>query len=256
MNASWSMVFGALLAGLVGGFMIPVRPEIRDVPTITAAKKPEPAKSAAADKPATPVAAKAQDATEVRRIPITEAAVEEPKPAASMNNNNRADANSCAKEAWPYRSPNCLDRTATVAPAATVETRRVEPTSGLTDKGAATAAAAKPEPTKAEPVKPEATKPEPKVVAAPPAREQRTEPAPPAEQAAVRSNEEPRAEAADERPAAKSAKQTRRATRRSNRNTVDFNDGIPTRVYLRGPDGRLYLAPEYQPSGRPIYFVR
>ena len=48
MNPTWGMVLSALLAGVVGGFMIPVRPEIRDVPALT--KTAEPAKVLAADK--------------------------------------------------------------------------------------------------------------------------------------------------------------------------------------------------------------
>lgn len=258
MNASWSMVLGALLAGLVGGFMIPVRPEIRDVPALTASKATEPAKTVAADNAPAPVAAKADSPADVRKVPLTQAASAGTGPAAART---QPDGN-CATEAWPYRSPNCLDRTANVAPAETVEARPVEPTANWRDgtSGTAAAAAAKPEPAKSEPAKTETAKtepakPEPKVVSAP-AREEQAEPAAPAGQPAAGSGDEPRAQAANERPEAKPAKQPRRAHRRTNRNTVDLNDGIPTRIYLRGPDGRLYLAPEYQPSGRTVYFVR
>jgi hypothetical protein len=276
MNASWSMVFGALLAGLVGGFMIPARPEIRDVPALTA-KATEPAKKSTDDKVVTPVAAKAD--TPVRQIPLTETAAKEPKP------DDEAGANSCAEETWPNRSANCLDRTATVAPAGTVPARRIEPKASPQEKKSATTTVAAPEPTpaptppapkaaeapapKIEPAKSEPVKSEQKVVTAPPAREERTErapppaqaaaprPAPQTEQAATRpsSAPEPRAQTND-RQEASSEQQPRRAARRTNRHVrEDFDDGIPTRIYLRGPDGRLYLAPEHRPSGRQTFYI-
>ncbi|HEX5777382.1 MAG TPA: hypothetical protein VFY21_00945 [Xanthobacteraceae bacterium] len=254
MNASWSMVFGALLAGTVGGFMIPVRPEIRDVPALTASKATEATKKPAADKTAsTPTTAKAENASDARKIPLTEATSKSAEPNAQAESNRQTDANSCAKETWPYRSPNCLDRTAKVAPADTVvPARPVDPAVSLRDDQK-TETASKPEINTA---KPETAKSQQKVVSTPPAREERSErPAPQPEQASTRPADEPRAQAANERQE-RSTNKPRRSTRRVNRDPVDLDDGIPTRIYLRGPDGRLYLAPEYRPSGRTVYYMR
>ncbi len=269
MNASWSMVFGALLAGTVGGFMIPVRPEIRDVPALTASKATEPAKKAAgADKAvSTPVAAKTENGAEVRKIPLTEQA----SATAASNDTAQAAASSlqtgpqsCEKETWPYRSPTCLDRSAKVAPADTVvSARRVDPAVSMKDKdknnwktttatepGAKPAAPA-PKTAETPAPKPEPAKSEPKVASTPAHREEAAErPATQPEQASTRADE-PRAQAVNER-----REKPRRSARRVNRNAPDFDDGIPTRIYLRGPDGRLYLAPEYRPSGREIYIMR
>jgi hypothetical protein len=310
MNASWSMVLGALLAGTVGGFMIPVRPEIRDVPAISASKTTEPARKSASDKNSTPATT---ENAEVRQIPVTESAAKTSEPAA------QADATSCERQTWPNQSPNCLDRSTKVAPAATVvPARRIDPAVGVQDKSAsstetksvaapapATAApsaetksVATPAPATAAPSaetkivatpapptaapkqetvaapKPEPAKPKPKVASTPPAREDRAErPAQPeaqpareareqsterparTEQASTPPTEEPRAHSAAERNN-QAAERPRRSTRRVNRNAPDFNDDIPTRIYLRGPDGRLYLAPEYRPAGREVYIMR
>lgn len=293
MNASWTMVIGALLAGTVGGFMIPVRPEIRDVPAISASKATEPAKKSAADKNPTPATT---ENAEVRQIPVTESAARKSEPAA------QADATSCERQAWPNQSPNCLDRSVKIAPAETVvPARRVDPAVGVQDKsapsaetksvaapapatvapGAETKSVATPAPATVAPKqeaiaapKPEPVKPKPKVASTPPAREERAErpaqpEAQPAREAREQSTERPaRAEQASTPPADEPRAQTtveknnqaverpRRSTRRANRNATDFNDDIPTRIYLRGPDGRLYLAPEYRPAGREVYIMR
>jgi hypothetical protein len=304
------MVLGALLAGTVGGFMIPVRPEIRDVPAISASKTTEPARKSASDKNSTPATT---ENAEVRQIPVTESAAKTSEPAA------QADATSCERQTWPNQSPNCLDRSTRVAPAATVvPARRIDPAVGVQDKSAsstetksvaapapATAApsaetksVATPAPATAAPSaetktvatpapptaapkqetvaapKPEPAKPKPKVASTPPAREDRAErPAQPeaqpareareqsterparTEQASTPPTEEPRAHTTAERNS-QAAERPRRSTRRVNRNAPDFNDDIPTRIYLRGPDGRLYLAPEYRPAGREVYIMR
>ena len=264
MNASWSMVFGALLAGIVGGFMIPVRPEIRDVPALTASKATEPVKKTAADK----------GNDEVRKIPLTEAAAkdsaaaEDSKPAVQTTAKN--GAGDCAKETWPYRSPSCLDRTAKLAPPDTVvAARRVDPTVSLQDKDTQKTMTAAAEPAskaaEAPAPKPEPAKSEQKVVTSPAHREEQAERsapqpeqastrrAPQPEQVSTRAASEPRAQS-NGREEATANPPPRRAARRVNRDR--FDDGIPTRIYLRGPDGRLYLAPEYRPSGRTVYFVR
>jgi hypothetical protein len=286
MNASWPMVIGALLAGTVGGILIPTRAEIRDVPAITASRTTEPAA-----KKVTATPAKADESADVRKVPLAEQTSANSQPAAEAN--AQAEAIPCERQAWPNQTPDCLDRSAKIAPAETVPARRIDP--AVSDakkpesrdelKAVATpapaapapvaAAAPKPEPAapKPEPVAPKAepAKPQPKVASTPPAREEpAAQPEPAAvqpareardgrsarparpQQTATRSNE-PRAETAAE-DSDEVVERPRRSTRRVTRD--DLDDGIPTRIYLRGPDGRLYLAPEYRPSGRSVYIMR
>jgi hypothetical protein len=287
MNASWPMVIAALTAGTLGGFLIPMRAEIRDVPSISRAKEPAEKTVSAA----TPV--KAGETAEIRKIGLTEPTAPNAQLAEEKTTSTQAEEIPCERQAWPNQTPNCLDRSAKVAPAKTVPARRIDPAVTVADKPepqpeakavesksettsvaapapAAPAAAAvvtpKAEPVAAPKAEP-AVKPLPKVVSAPPAREERAAPpqpeqaavqpareerSPRPQQTATRSNE-PRAETAaqeDDRRAERPRRSTRRVT------PDDLDDAIPTRIYLRGPDGRLYLAPEYRPSGRTVYYVR
>jgi hypothetical protein len=263
MNASWPMVIGALLAGTVGGILIPTRAEIRDVPAITASRTTEPAA-----KKVTATPAKADESADVRKVPLAEQTSANSQPAAEAN--AQAEAIPCERQAWPNQTPDCLDRSAKIAPAETVPARRIDP--AVSDakkpesrdelKAVATPAPAAPAPVAAAAPKPEPAAPKPEPVApkaepaaVQPAREARdgrsARPARP-QQTATRSNE-PRAETAAE-DSDEVVERPRRSTRRVTRD--DLDDGIPTRIYLRGPDGRLYLAPEYRPSGRSVYIMR
>jgi hypothetical protein len=286
MNASWPIVLAALVAGTLGGFMIPTRPEIRDVPALTAPRAKEPV---AKDVTATP--AKAEAAADIPNTEQNTGATQQSD--TPKTRNAQAEAIPCERQAWPNQTPNCLDRSAELPDAETVPVRRVDPAVSVADKpeptretkskaetktvaapSPAPEAAPKPEPAKPEPVaapKAAPAKPQPKVVSAPPARnderasqpdqagaqsaretrEERNERRALTQQTATRSNE-PRAEtSADEDDV---VERPRRPARRVTRDELD--DGIPTRIYLRGPDGRLYLAPQYRPSGRTIYYVR
>jgi hypothetical protein len=280
MNASWPMVIGALLAGTVGGILIPTRAEIRDVPAITASRTTEPAA-----KKVTATPAKADESADIRKVPLAEQTPANSQPAAEPK--GQAEAIPCERQAWPNQTPNCLDRSAKVAPAETVPARRIDPAVSDANKpesrdelkavdtpapaspAPVAAAAPKPEPVAAP--KAEPAKPQPKVASTPPVREEpAAQPEPAAvqparearngrnarparpQQTATRSNE-PRAETAAE-DSDEVVERPRRSTRRVTRD--DLDDGIPTRIYLRGPDGRLYLAPEYRPSGRSVYIMR
>ncbi len=229
MNPTWSTVFGALLAGAIGGFMIPARPEIRDVPALT--KTAEPAEVSQAAASGTPEqAAKDQ---KIRAIPLTQPDAKpvraETKAGQEQQQAGGAQqkaAASCATEQWPYRTPNCLDRTATVEANTTVSTKPTEP------KVNAAGSPAKPAP-------------EQKSASAPET--------PPASASTETSRE------AQSAPAAKrsaSRTENRRPARRSERRMEsDLRGRMPPRVYLRGPDGRYYVTPEYGYGPPPPYYA-
>src|SRR5688572_18508156 len=100
MYATWPMVFAALAAGAVGGFVIPDRPQSRPEAVSKASDIPQviPALRASVQKPV--------EVKETKAIP------EQPAPAAKD-----AATESCATPSWPYRTAGCLDRTAALEPA-------------------------------------------------------------------------------------------------------------------------------------------
>jgi hypothetical protein len=230
MYPTWPMVFAALVVGALAGFMQPDRPASRP-----------------ASAPATPVQAKAaipenEKSDGIRSVPLTKVTGSEDNGTSSAkarSNSEPVATAGCASKTWPYRVADCLDRTARVAPASTVvKAKRVDPAAMLAD-----AAPAKADTTP----KHESAPTRQKVVAAPAPAEKAERPA-----EAAPAAEAPRA-AAQSEPTARVT--PRRPPQRLSRD-LDFNDGIPTRVYLRGPDGRLYLAPEFRPEGRNRYYAR
>lgn len=260
MNPSWSMVLGALLAGTVGGFMVPVRPEIRDVPALTKVAEPGKSESASAgvgqtavENRTTPAKASVGQAGQsqgVRKIPLTDANTKGARAEAKAEQDQApqtAAAASCSTERWPYRTPNCLDRSAAVAKAdVTVSTKPVEPKVSVRDT--------------AQPETKSAQKP------ASPPDEQQASADPDGQQASADTDEQQASADTDAKPEkakpasapkrSASRSDGRRSARRSARRTeTNFNDGIPTRVYLRGPDGRYYLAPEYRFRAPPRYYA-
>ena len=249
MFASWPMVFGALVAGLVAGFLIPEAKQPTRPPSSTvAAKTSDPAKTSEQ-----PKAVEQAKASETAKAP-------EPKVAAPATNNASAPAtqsaanDDCERQTWPYLTPNCLDRSAqTATPDVVVQTKATEPKpvndserkpepvqasaaaavsgapkadTNASTKSAATAAA------------PDETRPadrhQPAQAAAP---EKQVTPTP--EKSARRPAARARAEAIDEpvRPRAERYRGERRYA-----GQIEDEDDRP--VYIRR-GGRLYLAPEY-----------
>lgn len=253
MHPTWPMVFGALLAGALGGFIVPDKPRSQPTPAVSenTSSKPAPLKAKREIE-----AAQTEDES-IRSVPLTKTATtttsQDTAPATSQDTAPapaqkplEAEAPAgCAIKTWPYRIAGCFDRSAPATTASTVNVKRVDP--------AATMSAEAPPKSEAPAPKQEAAAPKQKVVTAPPPP-QRQENRP--ETAAAPAPEPARAEAI--RPAAASEPQQREVRRpqRQISREVEFDDGIPTRIYRRGPDGRLYLAPEYRPAERQIYYVR
>lgn len=243
MHATWPMVFGALLAGAVGGFIVPDKPLSRATPAVSEStgSKPTPLK-AKRDRDAVQA-----DDESIRLVPLTKAAnTENVVPASKPENEAPAPApkqieaetpGGCAIKTWPYRIAGCFDRTAPPTAASTVNAKRVEPTAALSAQA---------------PAKSEPAPQKQKIVAAPPPQKSENRPeaaAPPAEPVPAR------AEAVRPVQSAPRQREARRPQRQLSRE-LDLDDGVPTRIYLRGPDGRLYLAPEHRPSGQYRYYVR
>jgi hypothetical protein len=220
------MVAAALVAGLIGGFIIPDRP--RSMPSAVETQV------ASTDK-----ADKKSRAETTATVPSAQSS----KPVRSHDNADSAgqsqaptrDRNSCAIETWPYRTPNCLDRTATVEPTHTVvNARRIDPSVNLV---------------KGEEKSTEATaKSRQKIVSAPPARDEaaNAKNATPANHAPSEKSLEPTAEPAP----------VRRPARRASDLSLNPEWRGAPRTYIRGPDGRLYLAPEYRPAPTRYYYIR
>lgn len=261
MNASWPLVFGALAAGTIVGVMSPVRPEIRDVPALT--KPVDPAKIAAAA-PTEQQASAVRDLprakqSDIRKIPLTQAgatndANSEQEAATEAPKQSTSTTSPCTTENSRSGTPGCLDRSATVAdPAVVVDTKRIDPVAGVRETA---------EPiVRGDAASPAASTSRQKVVSAPaqPAENAKPEPMPAAEKpksaevqqaSANAEDDDPELTAERERPAARPER------RRPGRTRTNLNDGIPTRVYLRGPDGRLYLAPEYRFRGPATVYRR
>lgn len=226
MYSTWPMVAAALVAGLIGGFIIPDRP--RSMPS---AVETQSASTEQADKKSraeiTATVSSAQSSEPVRSHDSTVPA--------GQTHASTQDRNSCAIETWPYRTPNCLDRTATVEPTHTVvNATRVDPSVNLMKgEGKSTD---------------DAAKSKQKVVSAPPARDEaaNAKKASPANPAPSEKKFEPTAESAPVR---------RPARRASDLSPNPEWRGAP-RTYIRGPDGRLYLAPEYRPDPTRYYYIR
>jgi hypothetical protein len=258
------MVGGALLAGVLGGFIIPDRPEPRRATTATVSSSPI-AKTSANGATSAPQKEQQGSGEKIRTVPLERSTAAEPEDrddttngTSAGNTSERKNASSCVQETWPYRSPNCLDRTATIEPATTiVNAKRVDPAVGL----AATSSASNPA-TNKETSNPAASKAKDsasasssqKIVSAPKRQEPdesqaKSEPETPP----VRSEPEQRKQAAASRSEDNGGK--RRRPRAATRLEAESRE-IPAGVYFRGPDGRLYLAPEYRLNVQPRYYAR
>lgn len=259
MYATWPMVFGALVAGAVGGLMVPERPASSPSAVSKWASGKTGATNETASKPAEPTAAKpaesvtarpaATEAKPARSVadtsvtPAPKAADAKPassptetqgaatKVAAQPNDTSRA---SCEAEKWPYRTANCLDRTAAVLPAETVvRTKRVDPAVSMKTNEKPTATAEKEKDNKAEAEKP-------KTAALAPAREEESEPK------EKRTERAARAESDERETKSEPARRTTQRRVTTTRRAATPDDEYTGRVYYRDSNGRLYLAPEYR----------
>jgi hypothetical protein len=225
MYATWPMVFAALAAGAVGGFMIPDRPQSRPEAVAKASDIPQviPALRASVQKPV--------EVTETKAPPA-------PPPLAAKE---VAVTESCGTQSWPYRTPGCLDRTAALEPApVVVNARRVDPAISLRDMN----------PDKQPTAVESPPAPKQKVVSAP-ARQNEDMDRPRANGRRVNANA-----AEGEMAPARDRRLKRRPADRPNFRLVEGEWREEQRVYFRDRDGRLYLAPEYRPAPRASYYIR
>jgi hypothetical protein len=245
MFASWPMVIGALIAGVLMGIMVPSPKTGSPVtpPLVSPEKSEAKAKrdlAAVTSKESGP----AKEVNEARTVATTEVKVA------------KQDANPCSQQTWPYYSPSCIDRTAP-APATfqVTNTRPADPAIALREeKKQATAPKATPTaPTQAA---------APAQAASPPASTQATPPAqatttthsaPPAQsQAAARASsrapDNAQASSADverqvEQP--RQRQQQRGQPRYTRIEPPDDDDDYDSpRVRLRRDGTRVYVLPD------------
>jgi len=262
MFASWPMVFGALVAGLIAGFLIPEATQKQK----SASSSVVAAKTAEATKVAEPKRALPTPKTDSATAPAPTTNASATAPQKSTENED------CERQTWPYLTPNCLDRSAQAAkPDVVVKTKMAEPKS---EGGSEEKPASAPSPTTTVSTAPKTDSPPkadmggtPKDAAAATANSatnpasneadpeekrqadrQQTEKQPAqaaaapeksARRPAARARTEARAEVLDEplRPRAERYRGERRYA-----GQIDDEDDRP--VYIRR-GGRLYLAPEY-----------
>jgi hypothetical protein len=223
MHATWPIVFSALVAGAVGGFLIPDRPQSGPA---AVAKAPAISERGSSDAKASTLRANVPAPKRNRAL----AAPDEPSAAGTRDMAN-TERPLCAIDSWPYRAPGCLDRKAAIEPGYTVvNAKRVDPAQSLMAEGNRAAEST--------------AKSKLKFVYAPSAR----------------SEEDDNMEQAGGKAAkAKSRSQVRRERRArpAGRNSAENHYGreVP-RVVIRGPDGRLYLAPGYRHLPPTGYYIR
>jgi hypothetical protein len=218
------MVFAALSAGAIGGFLVPDRPQSR----------PAEIASKAAGVPQVIPALRTSDQ---KSTPEAKA------PAQSVPAAKQVEAGSCATSSWPYRAPGCLDRSASLESAPVLVTaKRVDPAISLRDVN----------PEKPSTVAENTPAPQQKVVSAP--AKQRDDNADRRRPNTKNADSEDTGEV--ETAPANNKKYNRRPARRPNFRVVDGEWREEPRVYFRGRDGRLYLAPEYRRAPPSVYYIR
>jgi hypothetical protein len=226
MYATWPMVFAALAAGVIGGFVIPDRPQSR----------PNEVASKAADVPQVIPALRTSDQKPVMAPQVKTPA--QPAPVAK-----ESAEGSCARESWPYRAPGCLDRTAALEPGpVVVKAKRTDPAISLRDVS----------PDKAPAADDGTPAPQHKIVSAPSKSiEEKAERRKPNSRNASTNDVED-----SETAPANNRKHKRRSAGRPNFRLVEGEWREEPRVYVRGRDGRLYLAPEYRRVPPSVYYIR
>ena len=254
MFASWPMVIGALIAGVLVGLLVPSpKPP-------AATSSPAAATQASSEKEKTEAKAKrdlaavtpkesgsAREVNEVRTVavPATEAKVA------------KQDASPCSQQTWPYYSPSCIDRSAPAPSSFRVtNTRPADPSIALRDEEKKQVSA--PEAARDARQAPKAIPAAPTQTAAP--AQAATPPAPTQAQTPARAPTSPNPRAPDNAQAASAdverqveqprQRQQPRGQPRYTRIEPPDDDESP-RVLLRGDGTRIYVMPEGR-SARPI----
>jgi hypothetical protein len=223
MYATWPLVFSALVSGFIGGFLLPDRPQSQPVAAVTVSTGPElKSDAAASSQPAGRVVSKKYHAL----------AASEDRPSATSTND--AQQSPCAIDSWPYHAPGCLDRAAAVeSEYSVIDVKRVDPAQSLEAEGNI--------------ARERAAKAQQKEVSD---RSERAEEA----------DDRQRADDAPKEPAKAKPRPQARPERRAlpaGRGSADNRRGREDpNVVIRGPDGRLYLAPRYRHVPPPGYYIR
>ena len=237
MFASWPMVFGALTAGVIAGFLIPENGPGAPTGSVAAVSDKSPAAPKTKAETATPVSVTPVSVkTSGREAPVK---TSEPDP---VKTSERDEA--CEKQTWPYLTPSCLDRSAqNPPPAVVVKTRIAEPpTEDSSD-----------EKLEAKPAKSPTVAATPAAAADDAAQAQKTTPAAAPEKSAQpakrQAAQEPEASDEPEQPRAKARTARRPAEPRRNRAERRYagpaGEDDRRQVYIQR-NGRLYLAPQYR----------
>lgn len=228
MFATWPMVVGALVAGVIAGFLIPEK------------------RGAASNAPV-PVAKTSEIRAEGPAANADKMTARQPaKP---------AQGTECEQQTWPYLTANCLDRSArNAAPAITVKTKVMDDITGsLPGAGKVEPVAAKDDApqSRASVQSEKAAASSTSTAAARDTSEDAVRGEAPAAAPGAGKNQRGTARAradAREKPPRRATNRGRPERRYSDYD-VELGD-LPERVYIqRG--GRLYLAPEYQSRLRP-----
>jgi hypothetical protein len=260
MFASWPMVIGALIAGVLVGLLVPSPKPPASTSSPAAATQASSEKEKAEAKAKRDLAAltpkesgSAKEVNEVRTVavPATEAKV------------SKQDASPCSQQTWPYYSPSCIDRSAPAPSSFRVtNTRPADPSIALRDEekkqvSAPEAARDARQAPKAIPAAPTQTA-VPVQTAAPAQAATPTAPTP--AQTPARAPASPNPRAPDNAQAASAdverqveqprQRQQPRGQPRYTRIEPPDDDESP-RVMLRGDGTRIYVMPEGR-SARPI----
>jgi hypothetical protein len=280
MLATWPMVFGALVAGLIAGFLLPEMKQKPVASSVVAAKAPASVKTietAKTPEPKTPAPVKTIETVKTPE-PIAPAPAQTKDAAATAP--KTVENEDCERQTWPYLTPNCMDRSARAATPDVVVKTKVDETKPENEPRSVTGGEPKSTPTQSPATTTSATPtsdsaptgsvaatkntpaspaPAPKVdttatksaAASPSSNEVKQEPAAQAaapapektaRRPAARPRPEARAEVLDEPLRPRTERYRDRGERRYAGRIYEEDDRP---VYIeRG--GRLYLAPEYQ----------
>jgi hypothetical protein len=128
MLASWPMVIGALIAGVLVGLLVP-SPKPASTPVVPPLVNSE--KSDAKAKRETSAPTKEKDSVATKESPQGSA----PAQPAAESKSAKQDPNPCSQQTWPYYSPSCIDRSAP-APATfqVTNTRPADPAIALREE--------------------------------------------------------------------------------------------------------------------------
>ena len=239
MFASWPMVIGALIAGVLVGIMVP-SPKTGS-PVTPPLVSPEKSEAKAKRDLAATTSKESASAKEVNEARTVATPTTEVKAA-------KQDANPCSQQTWPYYSPSCIDRSAP-APATfqVTNTRPADPAIALREE--------KKQATAPDPVRqaPKVAPPAPTQAAAPP--QTATPPAPTQTQSPARASTSPNSRAPDNPQAAsadierqveqpRQRQQQRGQPRYTRIEPPDDDDYDSPRMLLRRDGTRVYVVPE------------